>query len=94
MTKRFAAATVIALSTAGLRQMPTVDAARGVEVLRATGAVPAHIAGMFREPLNFQQAKTGEYFVFDRRAHAVFSVPKTMEAARKLLQIGAEPGAS
>lgn len=61
-----------------------------VEVLRSTGGLPAHIAGIFREPLAFQQTDAGQYFVFDRRAHAVFTI--TNDAARKIVDIGAEAG--
>ena len=43
-------------------------AALAPEVLRSTGAVPAHVAGQFREPVGFQQSASGQYFVFDRRA--------------------------
>ncbi len=37
-----------------------------VELLRSTGGLPAHIAGMFSRPAGFQRAATGEYWVFDR----------------------------
>lgn len=61
-----------------------------VDVLRSTGGVPAHIAGMFREPVGFQQTDSGQYFVFDRRAHAVYTIAD--DAAKKVVDIGAEPG--
>src|SRR4029079_2822200 len=61
-----------------------------VRVLRASGGLPAHIAGSFQKPLGFQQSDAGQYFVFDRRAHAVYSVAN--DAARKLTEVGAEPG--
>jgi hypothetical protein len=61
-----------------------------VEVLRSTGGLPAHVAGTFREPLAFQQTDAGQYVVFDRRAHAVFTIAN--DAARKIVDIGAEPG--
>lgn len=63
-----------------------------VEVLTASGGLPAHIAGAFQEPTSFQQAKTGRYYVFDRRAHAVFGVDPDADAPRKLIQIGGEEG--
>ena len=44
----------------------------------------------FREPLGFQQTDSGQYFVFDRRAHAVFTIAG--DAAKKIVDIGAEPG--
>jgi hypothetical protein len=61
-----------------------------VEVLRATGALPAHIAGSFRLPLAYQQTDAGQSFVFDRRAHAVYTIAG--DAAKKLIEVGAEPG--
>jgi hypothetical protein len=61
-----------------------------VEVLRSTGGLPAHIAGAFRDPLGFQQTDSGRYFVFDRRAHAVYTIEG--DAAKKVVDIGAEPG--
>ena len=61
-----------------------------VEVLRATGALPAHIAGSFRLPLAYQQTDAGQSFVFDRRAHAVYTIAG--DAAKKVIEVGAEPG--
>jgi hypothetical protein len=63
-----------------------------VQVLTATSGIPAHIAGAFQEPIGFQQARTGRYYVFDRRAHAVFGVDPGAESPRKLIQIGFEEG--
>lgn len=65
------------------------EAAR-VEVLRATGAIPAHIAGAFMDPVGFQQADNGQYFVFDRRGHSVYTVEGG--AAKKIVEVGAEAG--
>jgi len=61
-----------------------------VEVLRATGGLPAHIAGAFQKPIGFQQTDGGQYFVFDRRAHAVFSIAG--DAVKKIIEVGAEAG--
>jgi hypothetical protein len=61
-----------------------------IDVLRSTGGLPAHIAGSFRQALGFQQTDAGQYFVFDRRAHAVFTIAG--DAAKKVVEIGAEPG--
>jgi hypothetical protein len=63
-----------------------------VEVLTATGGLPAHIAGQFTEPISFQQDRTGEYFVFDRRAHSVYRIDPQAAIARKIVQIGHEEG--
>ena len=77
-----AAATLLTLTTA-----PRLSR---VEVLRSTGALPAHITGSFLLPLAFQQTDAGQSFVFDRRAHAVYTIAG--EAAKKVIEVGAEPG--
>ena len=61
-----------------------------IDVLRSTGGLPAHIAGSFRDPYGFQQTDSGQYFVFDRRAHAVYTIAG--DAAKKVVDIGAEAG--
>jgi len=61
-----------------------------VEVLRSVGGLPAHIAGAFLRPIGFQQADSGQYFVFDRRAHAVYTV--TGDVVKKIIEVGAEEG--
>ena len=66
--------------------------ARGPETLRSIGAVPAHISGQFREAAGYQQSAAGQYFVFDRRAHAVFGLDPAQSAATEIIRIGAEAG--
>jgi hypothetical protein len=61
-----------------------------IEVLRSSGGLPAHIAGRFQTPLGFQQTDAGQYFVFDRRAHAVYTIVD--DAAKKIIEVGAEKG--
>src|SRR5262249_34558348 len=61
-----------------------------VEVLRSTGALPAHIADAFLTPLAYQQTDAGQSFVFDRRAHAVYTIAG--DRAKKVIEVGAEPG--
>src|SRR5262245_7877208 len=63
-----------------------------IETLTAVAALPAHIAGSFQELSSCQQTAGGDYFIFDRRSHAVFVAPAGFESARKLITIGAEPG--
>src|SRR5919112_36509 len=67
-------------------------AALRVELLRATGSIPPHIVGLFEEPLGFQQTPGGPYYVFDRRAHTVYTVAADRGSARKLVEIGQEAG--
>ena len=67
-------------------------AALRVEVLRPVSALPPHITGLFEEPLSFQQAPGGVYYVFDRRGQTVYTVDPARETARKLVTIGQEQG--
>jgi hypothetical protein len=62
------------------------------DVITSTGAVPAQVAGRFREATGFQQSASGQYFVFDRRAHAVFGLDQPQTSSWEIIQIGAEPG--
>jgi len=62
------------------------------DVLRSTGAVPAHIAGRFRDAAGFQQSSSGQYFVFDRRSHVVFGLDSEQSSAWEIVHIGGEEG--
>ena len=44
------------------------------ETLRATGALPAHVAGSFEEIAACHITPDDDYLVFDRRGHAVYRV--------------------
>jgi hypothetical protein len=70
--------------------LATAQGSSRVLLLRSSGGLPAHIAGSFERPLGFQQSDTGQYFVFDRRAHAVYTVAS--DAPKKIVEVGAEPG--
>jgi hypothetical protein len=61
-----------------------------VLVLRSIGGLSAHISGSFQRPLAFQESDAGQYFVFDRRAHAVYTIAG--DAPKKIIEVGAEPG--
>jgi hypothetical protein len=61
-----------------------------VEVLKASGALPAHITGAIESPRSFQQTDAGQYVVFDRRGHAVYAVVN--DAPKKIVEVGSEPG--
>jgi len=77
---RFAAA--VLLPVALLVQPPRPR----VELLRSTGGLPAHIAGAFQRPIGFQQADDGRYYVFDRRAHAVYTIAG--DTVTKIIEVG------
>lgn len=66
--------------------------ARKPDVVRSIGAIPASLAGRFRDPVAFQQSASGQYFVFDRRAHTVYAIDEEQTAVWEIVQIGAEPG--
>jgi hypothetical protein len=70
----------------------SVTAALRVDVLRSVGSLPPHVVGLFEDPIDFQQAKSGAYYVFDRRGHTVYVVDEARTNARKLLEIGHEEG--
>ena len=69
-----------------------VRAAMLVEVLSSIGGLPPEIVGVYREAAVFQQVSSGQYLVFDRRAHAVFGVDAGKTTTWKLVDIGQEPG--
>ncbi len=71
---------------------PVPPVAGQSEELRSIGALAPHIASAFEEITECHAARDGSYIVFDRRAHAVYSVPPGAEAPVKLLQVGAESG--
>jgi hypothetical protein len=65
---------------------------RKVEVLLASGGLPAHIAAAFVEPVGFQRTKSGSSYVFDRRSHAIYLVDAQQTRAEKIVAVGQEPG--
>lgn len=67
------------------------QAERAPDVLRSTGSLPAHVVGAFENPIGFQQAENGVYYVFDRRAHAVYAIGSD-RTAHKIVQVGQEAG--
>jgi hypothetical protein len=62
------------------------------DVLQSSSAVPPHIAGKFREPTGFQQSASGQYFVFDRRAHVVHGLDAQQASSWEIVHIGGEEG--
>lgn len=62
-----------------------------LEEIRSTGGLDPAVVGQFRDPTGFQRAHTGDYYVFDRRAHSVYRVTASGEA-RQIVQIGPEDG--
>lgn len=66
--------------------------ALGVDVLRSKGAIPADLAGRFLAPTGFQQSASGQYFVFDRRAHTVYGIDEEKTSVWEIVKIGPESG--
>lgn len=77
------------LLTSPLQGVPSPGS---VEILKAVSSLAPHVVGLFREPIGFKQTANGDFYVFDRRGHTVYSVDDAGTAARKLVQIGAEDG--
>ena len=93
--RRTSATAVVLLwaTTAALGDQAAVGVSPGrVEVLRSVNTLAPDVVGLFREPIGFKQTAIGDYYVFDRRAHAVYSVDAGGRTSRKLVQIGAEDG--
>ena len=76
------------LASPEARQAPTAP----VQILKSVAALPAHVAVQFQQLTSCRQNTDGVYFVFDRRAHSVYTAPPTLERAQKLIEIGTEPG--
>ena len=67
-------------------------AAIAPHVLVSVDAIPAHLAGRFRESRGFSQVAGGHFLIFDRRAHTVFGIDEAMSDVYPIVAIGAEPG--
>ena len=62
------------------------------EILSPVQSVPPEIAGRFRDARGFQQSASGQYFVFDRRAHTMWGLDARFGGPWEIVRIGAEPG--
>lgn len=85
MRPPFFAVVVLALASA-------VVTGIDIDVLEPVRSVPPEIAGRFRDARGFQQSSTGQYYVFDRRAHMVYGVDERFDGVWTIVEIGAEPG--
>jgi hypothetical protein len=66
--------------------------ALGPDVVRSVDAIPAAVAGRFRDPAGFERSSSGQYFVFDRRSQIVYGVDARGVSAWEIVHIGNEPG--
>ena len=64
-----------------VRVMKAADG--GLKSVRSVAALPPDVAGQFAEPAGFAQLPSGDYLLFDRRAHTVFRVDRGLESARR-----------
>lgn len=78
----------IALALLAVLFTPAVE----VEELRSIGGLPAHLAGAIDEISACHVSPGGDYLIFDRRAHAVYTAAPGADAPKILIRIGAEPG--
>ena len=88
VTERLAAAALCACLFAS----PIVLYAIRADVLESVDAIPAHLAGRFRDVAGFERAASGQYFIFDRRSQIVFGVDEAQASAWEIVHIGSEPG--
>ena len=63
-----------------------------VEERRSVGGLPAHVAGAFDEIAACHVLPSGEYVIFDRRAHAVYTFARGAQEPKRIVQIGSERG--
>jgi hypothetical protein len=78
------AAIVLALAASALRA--------DVEERRSVGGLAAHVAAAFEEIAACHTRPNGDYLVFDRRAHAVYTVGRGAATPTRIVQIGSERG--
>ena len=86
------AAAILAAASAAPVTSGAGTSAPAAEVLSSIGGLPPEIVGVYRDAAAFQQVSSGQYLVFDRRAHAVFGVDAGKTTTWKLVDIGQEPG--
>src|SRR5829696_7540813 len=82
----------VRLIAAGLLAAVTRGPAANVEERQAIGGLPAHVAASFEEISACHLTLAGSYLIFDRRAHAVYTVASGDDTPKKVVQIGAESG--
>jgi hypothetical protein len=83
---------LLAIATSAFLVLAAPATALRVELLRSVGSLPPHIVGLFEEAIDFEQAPSGVYYVFDRRAHSVYTIDPARTGARKAVDIGQEAG--
>jgi hypothetical protein len=70
----------------------TASRANDIEERRASGSLAAHLAAAFEEIAACHVQSSGEYLIFDRRAHAVYTIARGADQPKRIVQIGSETG--
>lgn len=60
--------------------------------MKSVGGLPPETCNVFRDPVSLQQTPSGTFYVFDRRDHAVYTVPASGLGPTKIVDIGGEGG--
>jgi hypothetical protein len=81
-----------AVVTAALVAVAAPALALSPQIVKAVGAIPVFLTGTFEQPLAFQPAPDGAYYVFDRRAHSVHRIDGARTATTPVVTIGGEAG--
>jgi hypothetical protein len=63
-----------------------------VEILRATGSLPARLVENIESPRAFVETSTGVALVLDSGAQAIYAINAARSASRRVVQVGTEPG--
>ena len=82
----------LVLGSSVLVHSALAQAPGSVTELNALGGLAPETCNVFRDPVAFQQAPSGEYFVFDRRDHSVYRIPRGAPTPTKIVSIGGEGG--
>lgn len=85
-------AVTVAVVAGAVLATPAASRNASVEVLTPVAALPAHVLAGMPGPLVVVRSDAGDYFVLDRRAHAVFRTDAAGRAVRRLVPVGAEGG--
>jgi hypothetical protein len=71
---------------------PALLYALRADTLQSVDAIPAHLAGRFRDPVGFERSRSGQYFIFDRRSQIVYGIDDRRASTWEIVHIGNEPG--
>jgi hypothetical protein len=67
-------------------------AAISIDTISPVRSIPPELAGRFRDARGLQQSASGQYFVFDKRAHTMWGIDAAFEGIWRIVDIGGEAG--